>query len=226
MASITESWSVDWMSDSTDVANVDDQVDAMATAIEEREQNVGRYFPRDSSATSGVLYLSDDAYEANKVVVYDKDASNEPDTADPILEVDSTEVTVGNSGTTSTDLRVYGRAKILKTKTLIVESPTDSENITFMYLRKAVTIERVIAVVKGSATPTVDYNLKHSTDRSSGSPNDLWSSDKTASSTTTGDTETSFDDATVPDASWLWLATSATSGTVNEITVQIEYRED
>jgi hypothetical protein len=52
--------------------------------------------------------------------------------------------------------------------------------------------------------------------------------DDTADSTTTGNITTSggFTDATIPADSFVWLTTSALSGTPTELNVTIEYTED
>ena len=45
-------------------------------------------------------------------------------------------------------------------------------------------------------------------------------------STTTGGVVTSFNDATVPADSFVWLKTTAQSGTVGQINITVFYRQD
>jgi hypothetical protein len=107
------------------------------------------------------------------------------------------------------------------TKSVTVESPTDSEDITLFYTDVAITITQITSVVKG-ATPSVTVQIKHDTDRSSAGTQ-INSATITSQS---GTEDTSFDDATVPANSWVWLETSAKSGTVTFLHVSIEYSED
>jgi hypothetical protein len=115
------------------------------------------------------------------------------------------------------------RAKILRTKIITLENPTSSENFGIFGIDEAITIDKIVAVVKGSSSPSVTFNIKHGTDRSA-SGTSLFSSDQTCSSTTTGTTYNSgFNDNTIDANAWLWLTTSATAGTVTQITLIIYY---
>jgi hypothetical protein len=110
------------------------------------------------------------------------------------------------------------------TKGFTIESPTTSENIGLFYTDVAITITKVADVLRGTS-PSVTYQINHNANRSAGSPNTLFASDRTATSTT-GATTTSFNDATIPAGSWVWLTTSANSGTINEISITLIYTID
>ncbi len=103
---------------------------------------------------------------------------------------------------------------------LVVESPTAAENVTICFLERASTIKQVNAVLRGT-TPSVTWNV-----RDSATPTKLWSTDKTTTSTGAGDEFTIFDAATIAANSWLWFVTTAKSGTVAEMAVNVEYEED
>ena len=103
-----------------------------------------------------------------------------------------------------------------------IESPTDSENLTLFFTNTAITISQVTSVLRGSSTPSVTFQLMHGTSRASGTQ----IVEVTETSTTNGTQTTSFDDATIPANSYIWLTTDAKSGTVNELHVSIEYTED
>lgn len=111
-----------------------------------------------------------------------------------------------------------------QTRTLTVEVPSSSENISFFYTDKAITITKAAYAVRGSS-PSVTIDVHHSTDRSSGSPNELFGTNVAVTSTT-GTTNTTFNDATIPAGSYVWLITSATSGTNAELTITLTFTED
>jgi hypothetical protein len=107
-------------------------------------------------------------------------------------------------------------------KTITVEAPTATEDITVFRTDVAITVQEVIAVSVGTS-PSTTYQLKHSTDRNA-SGNNLTNSG-TTTSTTTGNTAT-LSDATVPANSWIWLETTAATGTNVKLTIDIRYTED
>lgn len=105
-----------------------------------------------------------------------------------------------------------------------IETPGSSENVTLFYTRKAITIREVADVVRGTS-PSVTWQIKYATTRDSGSPTDLFSASRTTTSTS-GATTTTFNDATIGAGNWIWLVTSATSGTNDELSVQLTYTID
>lgn len=107
-------------------------------------------------------------------------------------------------------------------KTFTLQEPTASDNITVFRTDVAITVQEVIACSTGSS-PSTTYQLKHHTDRSNAG-NALTTSAATTS-TTTGDTA-SLSDVTIPANSWVWLETSAASGTDVYLSVDIRYTED
>lgn len=110
-------------------------------------------------------------------------------------------------------------------KSTTVEDPLATENIGFFFTSIAITVTQLNDVVVGSATPSLTWNLRHATARNEGSPNDLFSSNRVTTSESGAET-TSFDDATIPAGSWIWIISSAQSGTVDEITITVLYTED
>jgi len=109
-------------------------------------------------------------------------------------------------------------------KSITIESPTGSEDFTMFYTSNAITVVRLTGVVRGS-TPSVTWTVRHSTDRSL-TGTELVSSGTTTTSSTLGNIINSFDDATIPAESFVWIETTAQSGTVNELNVSIEYTID
>ena len=115
-------------------------------------------------------------------------------------------------------------------KSITVENPTATEDISMFYVDDAVTITKVVIVTTGSDTPSLTVDIRHHTDRSNAG-NALITSPTASTAaannaTTTGHIITSFDDATVPADSFIWFETDAKSGTVNTASVTIFYRQD
>jgi hypothetical protein len=121
--------------------------------------------------------------------------------------------------------RVYNLQSLL-TKGVTVESPTNAEDITMWFTDKAITVHQINAVVRGT-TPSVTIQVRHSTDRSAAG-NAILTSAQAITGQTTGSefTSGSFSDATIPAGSWVWLETTAQSGTVDELNVTLSYTED
>jgi len=110
-------------------------------------------------------------------------------------------------------------------KTVEVESPTNAEDITLWFTDVAITVTQMNAVLVGSSTPSVTWTVRHSPDRSAAG-NEVKTSGTTTTSTTTGSEVTSFNDATIPADSWVWLETTAQSGTVTSLALTIKYTID
>lgn len=107
-------------------------------------------------------------------------------------------------------------------KTFTLEAPTASDDITIFRTDVAITVVEVIAVSVGT-TPSTTYQLKHSTDRDAAGSNLTTSS--TTTSKTTGDIAT-LSVAAIPANSWIWLETTAASGTNVKLTIDIRYTID
>ena len=107
-------------------------------------------------------------------------------------------------------------------RTLTLEAPTATENITIFRTDVAITIQEVIAVSTGTS-PSTTYQIKHSTDRSAVG-NNLTTSG-TTTSTTTGDIAT-LSVVSVPADSWVWLITTAATGTSVKLSIDIRYTID
>jgi hypothetical protein len=106
-------------------------------------------------------------------------------------------------------------------RSLSVYAPTTSDSITLFYTPVALTISRISAVLRGSSTPSVTYNLNYGTNRSSGTL--VFTSGTTVTSTTTATVVTSFNNSSIPAGGFLWLTASAVSGTVDELSVSVEF---
>jgi hypothetical protein len=110
-------------------------------------------------------------------------------------------------------------------KSIDIEDPTSSEDISMFYSDEAMTISKMVCVLVGSSTPSVTWTVRHGTDRSAAG-SEVVTGGTTTTSTSTGSVVTSFDDATVVADSFLWIETTAQSGTVDEMKITIFYRQD
>ena len=110
-------------------------------------------------------------------------------------------------------------------KSIMVESPTATEDLSFFFTKDAITISEMRAVLVGSATPSVTWTIRHGTDRSAAGA-EVVTGGTVTTSTTTGSDVTTFNDATVVADSHVWLETTAQSGTVNSIIITVVYRTD
>lgn len=107
-------------------------------------------------------------------------------------------------------------------KSIIVESPGSAENLSFFRADKAISISKITAVLRGSNTPSVTYSIKHGSDRS-GAGTEVVTGGSTVTSTTTGTSVTSFNNASITAGHYVWLVTTAKSGTVDELSVTLEF---
>lgn len=108
-------------------------------------------------------------------------------------------------------------------KAITIESPTSSEDITIFYTADKIVVTEVADVVIGT-TPSVTWNIDYASSRNSVSPTSLWTSDRTTTSET-GTTTTTFNNDTIDGSSWIWLTSSAQSGTVTEMNVTLSYKK-
>jgi len=103
---------------------------------------------------------------------------------------------------------------------ITVPDPTSSEDDSIAFTNVAITITEMRAVVRGSS-PSVTWTVRHhATDRSNAG-NQVVTGGTTTTSASSGSDVTSFNDATIPADSFIWLETTATSGTVAEISITI-----
>jgi len=111
---------------------------------------------------------------------------------------------------------------IVREKTFTLEAPTASDDITIFRTDVDITVQEAIVVQTGN-TPSTTFVLKWASDRSAAGT-DLTTS-STTTSTTTGDVAT-LSTAAIPANSWIWLETTAASGTNVKLSIDIRYTID
>jgi len=122
--------------------------------------------------------------------------------------------------------RMFGGAGAAPTlsKSITIEDPTATEDISIFFTNLAITITEIRAVVRGS-TPSVTWTIRHGTSRSATGA-EVVTGGTTTTDQSTGSDVTSFDDATIVFDSFVWLETTAQTGTVDELAITIVYTED
>ena len=111
-----------------------------------------------------------------------------------------------------------------RSKSITVESPSAAEDISIFFTNRAVTITEIRAVVRGS-TPSVTWTVRHGTSRS-GAGSEAVTGGTETTDESAGSDVTSFDDATIVADSFVWLETTAQTGTVDELAITIFYTEN
>lgn len=110
-------------------------------------------------------------------------------------------------------------------KSIAIESPTSSENISLFHSDEALTIVKIVAVLRGSGSPSVTWTVRKGADRSA-SGTEVVTGGTTTTSTTTGSVVTSFNSAGISANDFIWITTTAQSGTVPEISLTVYYTKN
>ena len=113
-----------------------------------------------------------------------------------------------------------------RSKHVTVENPTNSEDITLFFTDEALTITKIVAVLTGSASPSLTWTIKFHADRSNAGTEVVTGGttiDSSGGGTSTGQSVTSFNSASISANNWVWFKTTAQSGTVNKIHLTIFY---
>jgi hypothetical protein len=120
-------------------------------------------------------------------------------------------------------VEIGGVTSVSRDKSFTIESPTDSESITLWRTNVDLTITAIHAVSIG-ITPSLTYTIRFASSRST-TGIEVVTGGSTTTSTTSGNSVTLFDDATIPAGSWIWIETTAQTGTVDQTTFTINYDE-
>jgi len=113
-----------------------------------------------------------------------------------------------------------------RSKHITVENPSNSEDITLFFTDEALTITKIVAVLTGSATPSLTWTIRFHSDRSNAGTEVVTGGttiDESGGGTSTGQSITSFNSASISANTWVWFKTTAQSGTVNKIHLTIFY---
>ncbi len=105
-------------------------------------------------------------------------------------------------------------------KSISVESPSDSEDISMFFTNVAITVTEIRAVLK--AAGSVTWTLRHATTRNA-TGTEVLSGGTVTNSITSGSDVTSFTGTNneIPANSFVWLETTAQSGTPEELSLTV-----
>ena len=148
---------------------------------------------------------------------------------DNLVEIDSASVATGeyakftaNGLESKSIVEAKADLGVIVEKSITVESPTSSEDITWFFTNRAITVTEMRAVLSvGTSTPSVTWTIRHHASDRSNAGAEVVTGGTTTTSITTGSDVTSFDDATIPADSYVWVETSAQSGTVPELHITL-----
>lgn len=104
-------------------------------------------------------------------------------------------------------------------RNITILAPSASEDMSLFYTTNALTISKIAHVIRGGTSVT--FTIRYASTRSAAGTEVITGG--TVANSTTGATITSFSSATISAGSWVWLTTSAVSGTVNELAVTLEF---
>lgn len=114
--------------------------------------------------------------------------------------------------------QVIAESGAIGPKSVTITNPSGSENITLFYVNAAATVQQLTASVRGT-TPSINVNVFYApTPATSGTPLVTGGITVTDTSITT-----SFSNAVIPANSYVRLATSAKSGTVDELAISLDF---
>lgn len=103
-------------------------------------------------------------------------------------------------------------------KSVTILNPTGSESLTLFYVNAAVTVQQITASVRGT-TPSINVDVFYApTPAASGTS--LVTGGVTVTDTSI---TTSFSNAVIPANSYVRLVTSAKSGTVDELSISLDF---
>lgn len=112
-----------------------------------------------------------------------------------------------------------------ESKSIIIEDPTASEDISFFFADVALTIAKIRPILQGTAGQTVTWTIRWAPQR-----NNLGTEVITGGTVTTdvaaGADITTFDAAAIPANSHVWIETTAKGGTVDSLSITLFYDED
>jgi hypothetical protein len=117
----------------------------------------------------------------------------------------------------------YQAGKYVRPYSATIESPTSSEKVVLGFTTVPLTVSAIRSVLPGgSSTPSVTFSIRYGTDVS-GSGTEVVTSGITTTNTTTGTNTTSFNSASIAAGNFIWITTSAKSGTVPQLHVTVQF---
>lgn len=107
----------------------------------------------------------------------------------------------------------------------LVASPGAAVDSCIFYTTRAITIQRMNAILVGGTSPSVTWTVRHHSDRTNVG-NEVVTGGSTTTNESTSDLITVMNDATIPANSHVWLETTASSGSPLELCVTLTWKVD
>jgi hypothetical protein len=104
-------------------------------------------------------------------------------------------------------------------KSITIAQPQANDQFTLFYTQQATTLTQVVAVVRGSNSPSATFELRYGADRSAAGT--AATIGQAITNTTTGQLVT-IHNMPIPTDTFLWIVISAISGQVEELSVCVE----
>jgi len=108
-----------------------------------------------------------------------------------------------------------------RVKALTITSPNDSEKVVLFFTTEPVVLQQIRSVVTG-VTPSVTFSIRFGPDVSL-TGTEVKTGGITVTNTTTGLSTTTLDNPSIPGGVFIWLTTTATSGTVDLLNVSLAF---
>jgi hypothetical protein len=105
-------------------------------------------------------------------------------------------------------------------KAICIPSPEANDSYTLFFTDTSITLTQIMTLVQGTSTPSVTATFYYGSNRSSGT---VIQSGIVTTSTTTGNSQTSFSSGTISANSFVWVTLTAVSGTVAEYSATLEF---
>lgn len=106
-------------------------------------------------------------------------------------------------------------------KAITILNPTGSDNVTLFYTTQSVVISKIVSLVRGTS-PSITFEVLWDESRT-GSGTSAVEGGITVTNTTTGLSTTSLSHNTIPANRFVWVRTTASSGTVTEFSVTVNF---
>lgn len=112
------------------------------------------------------------------------------------------------------------QGEIIVSKSISIEDPTASEDISLFHADTTYTITKMTVVLIGSASQTVTWTVRKNNDRSA-TGTEVVTGGTVTTDITTGQDVTTFNSDAIASDDFVWLETTAQGGTVTEMHLTI-----
>ena len=110
-----------------------------------------------------------------------------------------------------------------QSKTLTIQYPNNTENITFFYNAYPITMSAVYSICRAASLPNFTYQLSFATTRDSLNWFNIFTSSATCINSSSAQVLTSFATASIPADNWVWLTSTGVGSTTTEFSLTIKY---